>query len=169
MRRASHAQMSRRWPGPPVSAGSAARGFAIILLVVSLVLSISVAGGVRAARTWTVAIGDDYFLPPTITINVGDTVVWNNTGALSHTATSLIGQAVTWDSGYLQPGQTFSYTFTVAGNFSYYCAAHPDMTGNVVVQAPVPEFPGLLAFATVGVAVLLGLALERALRLNSFR
>jgi hypothetical protein len=43
------------------------------------------------------------------------------------------------------------------------------MTGNVVVQAPVPEFPGLLTFATVGVAVLLGLALERALRLNSFR
>jgi hypothetical protein len=69
----------------------------------------------------------------------------------------------------LQAGQVFNFTFTVAGNFSYYCQPHPDMTGSVVVQAPVPEFPGLLALATVGAAVFLGLALERALRLHGFR
>jgi plastocyanin len=169
MRREPGAQMSHMWPGSSVSAGSAARGFAMILIVVSLVLSPSAASSVRAAHTWTVTIEDNDFQPSTIIINVGDTVVWNNTGPSSHTATSLMSGAVTWDSGNLQPGQTFSFTFTVAGDFSYYCAFHDGMTGTVVVQAPVPEFPGLLALATVGVAVLLGLALERALRLNSLR
>ena len=158
--------MSHRWSGPSVSAGSAARGFAMVLIVASLVLSPSAASSVRAAHTWTVTIGDNYYQPQTITINVGDTVIWNNTGASAHTATSIIGQAVSWDSGYLQAGQIFNFTFTVAGNFSYYCQPHPDMTGNVVVQAPVPEFPGVLVLATVGLAVMLGLAAERGFRLG---
>lgn len=161
--------MLLRWPRPSVSVGSAARGFAMVLVLASLVLSLSAVGNVRAAQTWTVFMGDNYYQPQTVTINVGDTVVWNNTGASYHTATSLIGQAVTWDTGYLQPGQTYSFTFTKAGNFSYYCSPHPDMTGTVVVQSPVPEFPGFLALATVGVAVFLGLFLERALRLHGFR
>jgi plastocyanin len=161
--------MPQRWPRPFVSAGSAIRGVAMVLIVLSLMLSPLAASSVRAAQSWTVTMGDNYFQPSTITINVGDTVVWNNTGASSHSATSLIGQAQTWDSGTLQPGQVFSFTFTVAGNFSYYCSLHPEMTGSVIVQAPVPEFPGLLVLATVGVAVLLGLALERALRPHGFR
>jgi hypothetical protein len=54
----------------------------------------------------------------------------------------------------------------MAGNFSYYCIYHPDMVGNVIVQAPVPEFPGVLVLATVGLAVMLGLAAERGFRLG---
>jgi uncharacterized membrane protein len=38
------------------------------------------------------------------------------------------------------------------------------MSGKVVVQAAIPEFPGLSVFVMVGLAVCAALALERALR-----
>lgn len=41
-----------------------------------------------------------------------------------------------FDSGPLQPGDTFSYTFQEEGNVPYYCENHqPDMTGEITVQS----------------------------------
>jgi plastocyanin len=39
-----------------------------------------------------------------------------------------------FDSGIMQTGQTFSYTFNSPGNFEYYCAVHPSMVGEIVVS-----------------------------------
>jgi LPXTG-motif cell wall-anchored protein len=75
------------------------------------------------------------FVPATITISVGDTIVWTNNGASPHTSTSTSTES--WDSGTMNPGATFSHTFGTAGSFPYFCSFHSDlgMTGTVVVAA----------------------------------
>jgi plastocyanin len=136
----------------------------LLATLVSLVAIPSTWYHANAAQTVTVSMSDTAYLPATITINQGDTVIWNNNGTVVHTATARSGQADSWDSGDMNPGNIYSYTFTRPGNFSYYCIYHPDMAGNVIVQTPVPEFPGALAFATVGLAIVLALAIERGIR-----
>jgi plastocyanin len=74
------------------------------------------------------------FTPQVITVVIGvnNTVVWTNQDVLVHdilTATGLPGFA----SGDLATGQTYTYTFTQAGTFPYYCSYHPSHTGVVVV------------------------------------
>lgn len=80
------------------------------------------------------------FSPDHLTITVGDTVTWINNSSLAHTSTDdpaknpvadehpefsvLPPGADAWDSGMLQPGESFSYTFTVAGDYSYFCIPH---------------------------------------------
>ena len=93
-----------------------------------------------AAATSAVSIAGFAFAPAGITINVGDTVRWtNNEGsAIFHTSTADNG---TWDSKVLATGQSFSFTFTVAGTFAYHCAVHPSMRGSVTVVGPATPAP----------------------------
>jgi plastocyanin len=76
-------------------------------------------------------IVDFGFTPAVLTVTVGTTVTWSNTGQVAHTVTANAGA---FDSGTLPPGATFSFRFTKAGTFAYHCAIHPFMTGTVVVQ-----------------------------------
>lgn len=77
-----------------------------------------------------VSIVDFRFAPATITVRMGQTVVWRNNGSASHTTTSDAGL---WDSETLNPGQTFPRTFATAGTFTYHCEIHPSMRGSIVV------------------------------------
>jgi LPXTG-motif cell wall-anchored protein len=85
-----------------------------------------------AAASGSVAIADFNFSPATITIDVGDTVTWNNNGPTPHSATANDGS---FDTGILKKGQSGSHTFNQAGSFSYFCQPHPYMKATVVVQA----------------------------------
>jgi plastocyanin len=78
--------------------------------------------------------GDNFFAPSSITIQVGGTVTWSNDGQVTHTVTANSGS---FDSGDLNPGQSFSHTFTQSGTFPYYCQPHRfvGMKGTVTVQA----------------------------------
>jgi plastocyanin len=60
----------------------------------------------------------------------GDTVVWTNKMRMPHTVTADNGE---FDSGRVAPNKSFSHTFAAAGQFSYHCEIHPDMTGTVSV------------------------------------
>ena len=106
--------------------------------------TVSDAAGNQATETRTVNVVDNNnptthyidiqgyaFSPSSITINVGDTIVWTNYDSASHTVTSNDGL---FDSGGISTGNTFSFTFTSAGTFNYYCTPHPGMTGSVTVQ-----------------------------------
>ena len=67
-------------------------------------------------------------------IVVGTTVTWTNDDAgVMHTVTALDGS---FDSGFMEAGETFSYTFSTPGEFEYYCLPHPWMRARVVVMAP---------------------------------
>ena len=78
-----------------------------------------------------VTIQDFFFSPTPVTINVGDTVRWTNNGPSPHSSTS---DTSVWDSGVLNVGQTFSFTFNTAGTYLYHCSVHPSMHGSVVVN-----------------------------------
>jgi hypothetical protein len=59
-------------------------------------------------------------------------VTWTNTGQRTHTVSADDGS---FDSGRLDPGETFSHTFTEPGTFSYHCGFHPEMLGTITVTA----------------------------------
>ncbi|MGH2794922.1 MAG: copper-containing nitrite reductase [Actinomycetota bacterium] len=71
------------------------------------------------------------FSPNTVEIKVGESVMWMNSDDVAHTATA---EGKAFDSGFVNPGQSFSFTFTKAGTFSYFCTPHPWMKGTVVVS-----------------------------------
>lgn len=76
-------------------------------------------------------IVDFGFSPTTLTVTVGTTVTWTNTGQVDHTVTANGGA---FASGTLSPGASFSFTFRTAGTFAYHCTIHPFMTGTVIVK-----------------------------------
>jgi plastocyanin len=85
--------------------------------------------GQPTPKTWSVAIEDFYFEPADAAIQPGDIIMWTNEGSSPHTVTSDDGQ---FDSGVLNPGDTFSVTFTGGdGTLTYHCKIHPSMTGSV--------------------------------------
>ena len=65
-----------------------------------------------------------------LTIPVGTTVTWTNDDDQIHTVTDAAGA---FDSGFLDPGATWSYTFEEAGDFEYFCTPHPWMRAKVIV------------------------------------
>src|SRR5919108_736529 len=82
------------------------------------------------------------YSPNPVEINVGDTVIWTNQDATTHSATS--GEDATPTGLFGDPsasgsvlvrGKSQSFTFTEAGEYPYYCFLHPNMVGTVVVAA----------------------------------
>jgi plastocyanin len=85
----------------------------------------------------SVMIENYTFSPATLTISAGTKVTWTNMDTAPHTVTVDSGP-VTFSSPTLQKGDTFTYTFSSPGTYSYYCAVHPDMTAKVVVTGSTP-------------------------------
>jgi len=81
--------------------------------------------------TTEVTVNEDGFSPETIRVMTGDTVTWTNTGQENVTVTS---DDDFFDSGMLGPGETFSYTFDVAGTFDYSSEEDFLMSGTVIVE-----------------------------------
>jgi plastocyanin len=71
------------------------------------------------------------FSPNPIDVKVGDAVTWTNDHREGHTVTSTSSE---FNSGDIQPGQTFRHTFDKTGSFDYYCVIHPSMVGKVNVS-----------------------------------
>ncbi|GHB85304.1 plastocyanin [Streptomyces umbrinus] len=69
-----------------------------------------------------------------LVVKVGETVQWTNHDTAPHTVTTAKGPKK-FDSGTLEKGDSWSYTFTTAGTYEYYCAVHPDMVASVKVVA----------------------------------
>jgi plastocyanin len=87
------------------------------------------------------SLTDTAFQPNPVQVSVGSTVTWTNDDSQPHTVVS--GQNAQPDGKFdsspnfnplIAPGQTFSHTFTEAGQYPYYCALHPNMVGTVSVS-----------------------------------
>src|SRR5487761_20437 len=74
-----------------------------------------------------------YYSPPTIVVVIGvnNTVTWVNNDIAPHTVTADSGS---FDSGNLNPGQSFTNVFTTSGTYTYHCNYHPWMHGTVIVK-----------------------------------
>ena len=79
-----------------------------------------------------VKIDNFSFGPMTMTVAVGTTVTWTNDDDVPHTVVS--DDKTTFKSRALDTGEKFSYTFTKAGKYSYFCSVHPKMLAEVVVK-----------------------------------
>jgi hypothetical protein len=74
------------------------------------------------------------FSPKIVNVTVGTTIEWYNNDS-THTVTSQAGDAVQFDSGIFNKGDTFCWTFNSAGTFPYFCKIHSWMHGTVVVKS----------------------------------
>jgi plastocyanin len=91
--------------------------------------------GVKAqqtpAKNVEIKIDNFSFAPGTLTVAVGTTVTWINHDDIPHTAVSTDG---VFKSKVMDTDEKFSYTFTNAGSYPYFCSIHPKMTGTIAVQ-----------------------------------
>ena len=78
-----------------------------------------------------VNIKDNSFKPSILTVPVGTNVEWHNQDGVQHTVTSDI-QGL-FDSGVLNPGKKFDFTFNTPGSYGYHCSIHPGMQGTITV------------------------------------
>lgn len=81
------------------------------------------------AKEIPVTISNFAFDPQTVTINKGDTIIWTNQDSMAHTAT---GKG--FDSGNLDKGAVFKFTFNDTGSFNYVCSYHANMKGQIIVK-----------------------------------
>ncbi len=109
-------------------------GVAVPVMIAMMLLAGSstiTASAAPSAATAAVKIDNFVFGPQTLTVPVGATVTWTNVDDIPHTAVSTDG---VFKSKVMDTDENFSYTFTKAGTYSYYCSVHPKMTGKIVVQ-----------------------------------
>jgi plastocyanin len=83
-----------------------------------------------SSKNFEIEIEDFSFMPASVTVNQGTTVIWTNMDQVAHT---ISGEE--FSSGSLKAGETFIYTFDEPGEYEYYCAFHPQMTGTITVAA----------------------------------
>jgi plastocyanin len=109
--------------------------FAAVVIVAIVVL---LAGSPRvtandqpSSENAEVKIDNFSFGPQTLTVSVGATVTWTNRDDIPHTVVSTDG---VFKSKVQDTDEKFSYTFTKAGTYPYFCSIHPKMTGQVMVK-----------------------------------
>jgi plastocyanin len=104
-----------------------------LLALALMALLVPVQAGVvraQAPASFDVQVVDFEFQPANLTIPAGATVTWTNAGQRTHTVSADDGS---FDSGRLDPGETFSHTFSEPGTFTYHCGFHPEMQGTITV------------------------------------
>jgi plastocyanin len=84
----------------------------------------------RADDNLEIHIDNFVFQPAELKIKVGTTVTWTNRDDIPHTIVS----AGKFRSKTLDTDDKFSFTFTGAGDYKYFCSLHPHMTGMIKVE-----------------------------------
>jgi amicyanin len=85
----------------------------------------------QAPAAVEVKIDNFSFSPTEITVAAGTTVTWINHDDIPHT---VVSTEKVFKSKVMDTDEKFSYTFSKAGTYPYYCSVHPHMTGTVVVK-----------------------------------
>jgi amicyanin len=73
------------------------------------------------------------YVPNNIKVSVGTTVTWTNKDSARHDVASDQETSAFVSSKLLGQNETYSFTFTKAGTYSYHCSPHPYMKGTVEV------------------------------------
>ena len=121
----------------PIGSGRRWTATGALVVAVALVLALATASG--ASTEVPVSIVGRAYQPAELTLEAGQTVTWTNRALIPHTVTAAGGQ---FDSGHINPGESFKVTFATPGTFAYSCTIHPTMHGEVTVLAPGSLPPG---------------------------
>jgi plastocyanin len=78
-----------------------------------------------------VVIENFSFAPAILTVKTGTKVTWINRDDVPHTVNE---NDKRFKSGAMDTDDQFSYTFSAPGTFSYFCALHPKMIGQIIVK-----------------------------------
>lgn len=98
-----------------------------LFIILTLLINFSI-----NAKEVEVNIFKKKFTPQQITINVGDTVVWNNIEKRQY-HNVWFKQLDKEEPEYFFPDESYRRTFNEAGEYPYACGPHPRMTGIVNV------------------------------------
>jgi plastocyanin len=103
----------------------------LLALAAVLILHPTRAKSEVAESPMEVRVDNFTFGPDTLTVPVNSTVTWVNKDDVPHVIASNDG---VFKSKALDTDDKYSYTFTKAGTYAYYCSVHPKMVGKIVVQ-----------------------------------
>ena len=101
----------------------------------------AVASSFTAQTSYTVTSSGMSFTPATLSINVGDTVVWNNvsgTHNVNGSTSTFPNNPMSFGNGAASSSNwTYFFVFTTAGTYNYQCDVHASsgMTGVITVSA----------------------------------
>ena len=104
------------------------------------VIIVAVAAALACAAAFTFRVSADdtdvhivnfVYSPAVLTVPAGTAVRFINDDTDPHTVSSLRGA---FESGVMEKGDTWTYTFDTAGTYDYYCIPHPFMLARVIVQ-----------------------------------
>jgi len=105
----------------------------VVALLLGPVVGAMLAFGAVAAQDATnvITIDNFTFSPKELTVPVGTTVKWVNHDDIPHL---IVEKKTSFRSKALDTDDSYSYTFTSAGDFDYFCGLHPHMVGKVIVK-----------------------------------
>lgn len=115
-------------------------GLLALLLLAPAALAIgstAASAGAAAAATASIDVLDNSFSPPALSVIPGTVVTFTNRGARAHTVTAS-SPANAFDSGYIMPGASWTFTFTTSGTYVYHCEVHTGMAGTITVVGDTP-------------------------------
>ena len=108
------------------------RGLVVALLLGPVLGAMLAFGAVAAQDASDVITIDNFtFTPKELTVAVGTTIKWVNHDDIPHT---VVEKKTTFRSKALDTDDSYSFTFTSAGTFDYFCGLHPHMVGQVIVK-----------------------------------
>ena len=116
---------------PPAVSPYATSGTTAATAAPSADASTTTSTGEPAATDAAVLTISGFAFGDPISVAVGAAVTITNEDGAGHTWTSTDG---IWDSGTLRGGDTFEFVFSDAGDFGFFCAIHPSMTGSITVS-----------------------------------
>ena len=97
----------------------------------ALALAMLAAQAHAAPAVHTVVIDGMRFIPQTVEVKPGDTVIWRNKDPFPHTVAAAGGGLASPD---IAAGASWKFTATKRGRYSYLCTLHRTMTGTLVVK-----------------------------------
>jgi len=99
--------------------------------LLGLLAGVAVMAAPAGAEDMAVKIENFTFAPQRVTVKAGTTVTWTNEDDIPH---ALASTTKAFRSKVLDTDDKFSFKFTTAGTYEYFCSLHPHMTGTIVVE-----------------------------------
>ncbi len=99
---------------------------------VLLVLGVVAVSGCTSQSSNTVTIQNASFVPASMNVTVGTTVMWINK---ANATKDVVSDNGLFNSGNLSNGMSYNYTFNQSGTYPYHSSINPSMTGTIIVSS----------------------------------